>query len=164
MSQTYVVELEGYRIGKRLYIKEICLLDPSGEVYDHRFCKIPPSKSPLPMDYHKTASYIYNHVHGIPFHLPGLDKSLPRIPARSLLITHGTEKAGLLQRLYPHCKAISWKHELSYDKLYLEVQHLTRKVNNAKKITCCSLLDHGPNCALVKAHKLLLLLNCNNVF
>ena len=132
---TYVVELEGYRVGKRLYIKEICILHLNGEPFDHRLCSIPATP---PGD--KTQKFTYHHIHGLPF-FSTLDKSLPRLPAKSLLITHGLEKAGLLQRLYPHCKVICWRHEEGY----------TEMRDNAHN---CPLLHHGPACAFHKAHKL----------
>ena len=137
---TYVVELEGYRVGKRLYIKEICILHLNRGLYDHRLCAIPPNP---PND--KTQEFIYHHIHGLPYDCPRLDKPLPRLPAKSLLITHGLEKAGLLQRLYPHCKVICWRHEdkLAYDKIK----------SNSK--SCPLLHGHGPACAYNKAHKLL---------
>jgi len=154
ISQIYVVELEGYRVGKRLYIKEICLLHLNGHVYNHRFCKIPI----MPKD-RRLTNYIYNHCHGIPLNLKDLDKSLPRLPAKSLLITHGLEKQGLLQRLYPHCLALTLASDKSYDKL-LTTRHRNLHLHRRE----CPLLRHGPGCAFVKAHKLLeaLLLSSND--
>jgi len=101
-----VVELEGYQAGNRLYIKEICLLELNGKVYDHRFVKIPSSAQIN----NTTNKYIFRYLHGIPFMTP-LDKELPRIASKSILITHGMQKAGLLQRLYPHCTVLSHLHE-----------------------------------------------------
>lgn len=142
--QTYVVELEGYRIGRRFYIKEICLLDmDNGSVFNHCFVKIPAK----PRSADKVCQrYVYRHIHGIPFHTR-LDKQLPRIPARSLLITHGLEKSRLLQRLYPHCFAISCLHYKAYKRFSLPPD------------LDCPLIDHGPGCAFNKAHKLRTLLH-----
>ena len=145
-TQIYVVELEGYHVGrKRLYIKEICLLELNGRVCNHRFCKIPPS----PPGDDKTLNYVYHHIHGIPYDT-ALDKQLPRIEAKSLLITHGLEKAGLLQRLYPHCLVVCWQHEKSYDKFKLPTA--------TAAVAVCPLMKHGPACAFIKAHKLRALL------
>lgn len=101
-----MVELEGYQAGNRLYIKEICLIELNGQLYDHRFVKIPE----FAQINDTTNKYIFRHLHQIPFNTT-FDKSLPRIASKSVLITHGVQKAGLLQRLYPHCKVLSYLHE-----------------------------------------------------
>ena len=126
----YLVELEGFRAGKQFYIKEMCILELNGRVFDHRFVTIP-----APAQIHDTTNrYIFNHIHGIPFQTH-LDKTLPRIPSKSTLITHGLEKASTLQRLYPHCHVISQLNEKSLKS----------------PISTCPLQRHGPNCALAKA-------------
>jgi hypothetical protein len=100
------VNVECYQAGKQLYIKEICLIELNGQVYDHRFVIIP--KAAQIND--RTNNYIFHQIHGIPFNTK-LDKKLPRIAAKSTLITHGIEKARMLQRLYPHCNVLSKLHE-----------------------------------------------------
>lgn len=131
----YVVELEGYRAGRRMYIKEICMLEAStGHLVDHRFVTIPKGAQ---ID-NKTNRYIYRHIHGIPFNTR-FDKFLPRIPTKSLLMTHGIEKARMLQRLYPHCICMSLLHNVS-----------TKRPVNVE----CPIQKHGPACAYAKVHVL----------
>lgn len=109
----YLVELEGYQVGKhRLYIKEICIIRLNGQVFDHRFVTIPSSAQINDA----TNQYIFRHIHGIPF-ITAIDKTLPRIPSKSTLITHGLEKANLLQRLYPQCTVMSQLHERRLEKV-----------------------------------------------
>ena len=115
----YVVELEGYQAGKRLYIKEICLIELNGHVYDHRFVTIPQSAQIND----STNKYVYRYIHGINFKTR-LDKPLPRIPSKSILITHGLQKARVLARLYPHCTVQSLMHEKCL-KNYCNVQVCT---------------------------------------
>ena len=111
----YLVELEGYQHGKRLYIKEICLMKLNGQVYDHRFVTIPRRAQVNDA----TNKYVYQRIHAIPFNTP-FDKSLPRLAAKSVLITHGLEKARMLARLYPHCTVLSQLHEYKYPN-YIKV-------------------------------------------
>jgi len=116
-----------------MYIKEICLLELNGHVFDHRFVKIPPGAQIAD----GTNRYIFRHIHGIPFNTK-LDKNLPRLPSKSVLITHGLEKARMLQRLYPHCTVLSQLHQKQLKVVSKE----------------CPLRRHGPACAHAKAEVL----------
>ena len=81
-----------------------------------------------------TSMYVYRHIHGIPFKTL-FDKSLPRIASKSILITHGLEKANMLRRLYPHCTVVSQLHETKYPK------HEKVCCNFHNTITSCTFLN-----------------------
>ena len=158
----YLVECETIRVNGRNHLKEICsipLLQSRRHLVQHEMIKMPHGITRVQQLTSKdraTYNYVYSHHHKLPlsthYDVPASTNSFP---SGSLLVTHGREKAHILQLYYPETLVVSLLDDISLNPMVdiLSKQHFK----------CPLLPNHGPHCSYLKLHILLLLLCITNI-